>query len=127
MLWVSGGFYMYTPLQADRCAHSSQDMELTPLALVVIALVLAAWTGAAAVLVLRANAKASRAKAVQLSLKKMQHLVDVAPAVPLLVRTDGRIEAPERLARWLGLSQIPAYISEPVSYTHLTLPTIYSV
>jgi signal transduction histidine kinase len=73
---------------------------------------LAAWTIAAAVLVLRANAKTNRAKAIHASLKRMQHLVDVAPAVPLLVRTDGRIEAPERLARWLGLSQIPGYLSE---------------
>ena len=99
-------------LQADALAHSSQMMELSPPALIVIALVLAAWTIAAAVLVLRASAKTGRVKALQTSLKRMQHLVDVAPAIPLLVRTDGRIEAPERLARWLGLEQIPAYISE---------------
>jgi len=89
-------------------------MEFTPPALIVIALVLAAWTIAAAVLVLRAGAKTQRAKALQTSLRRMQHLIDVAPAIPLLVRTDGRIEAPERLARWLGLSQIPAFLSELV-------------
>ena len=99
-------------LQASALAHSSQKMELSPPALIVIALVLAAWTIAAAVLVLRASAKTNRAKALQTSLRRMQHLVDVAPAIPLLVRTDGRIEAPERLARWLGLEQIPAYLSE---------------
>lgn len=87
-------------------------MELTPTALIVIALVLAAWTIAAAVLVVRAGAKTKRAAALQTSLRRMQHLIDVAPAIPLLVRTDGRIEAPERLARWLGLSQIPAFLSE---------------
>ncbi|WP_298302943.1 PAS domain-containing sensor histidine kinase [uncultured Erythrobacter sp.] len=87
-------------------------MEVSLTALIVIALLLAAWTVAAAVLMLRASAKTQRTKALQTSLKRMQHLVDVAPAVPLLVRTDGRIEAPERLARWLGLEKIPAYLSE---------------
>lgn len=87
-------------------------MEVSAPVLIVIALLLAAWTIAAAVLVLRSSASIQRTKSVQSSLKRMQHLVDVAPAIPLLVRTDGRIEAPERLARWLGLDQIPAYLSE---------------
>jgi signal transduction histidine kinase len=87
-------------------------MEFTPLALIAIALLLAAWTIAAAVLVLRTGAQARRGKALQTSLKRMQHLLDAAPAIPLLVRVDGRIEAPERLARWLGLSTLPKYLSE---------------
>ncbi len=87
-------------------------MELTPLALIGIALLLAAWTVAAAVFVLRANSRTKRTNALQTSLKRMQHLMDVAPAIPLLVRVDGRIEAPERLARWLGLHEIPTYLSE---------------
>ena len=89
-------------------------MELSPLALVIIALVLAAWMVAAAVIMLRANAQTNRAKALKGSLRRMRHLVDVSPAIPLLVRTDGRIEAPERLARWLGLEAIPAYLSQLV-------------
>ena len=87
-------------------------MELSPPALVIIALVLAAWTVAAAVMMLRANAQTSRAKALKGSLRRMQHLIDLSPAIPLLVRTDGRIEAPDRLARWFGLEKIPAYLSE---------------
>ncbi|AWW74539.1 histidine kinase [Erythrobacter sp. KY5] len=87
-------------------------MEFSPLALVGIALVLAAWTVAAAVLVLRAGTKTRRTKALQTSLKRMQSLLDAAPSIPLLVRVDGRIEAPERLARWLGLDAMPKYLSE---------------
>ncbi len=87
-------------------------MEFSPLALIGIALLLAGWTIAAAVAILKANAKTRRTKAFQTSLKRMQHMLDAAPAIPLLVRVDGRIEAPERLARWLGLEQIPAYLSE---------------
>src|SRR5690606_32696889 len=34
------------------------------------------------------------------------------PAVPLLVRADGKIEGPERLAAWLGLGRLPGFLSE---------------
>ncbi|MEM7664719.1 MAG: PAS-domain containing protein [Pseudomonadota bacterium] len=87
-------------------------MEFSPIALALIGLVLAAWTVAAAVVMLRANLKARRMKALQTSLKRMQTMLDVAPAIPMLVRVDGRVEAPERLARWLGLEDMPTYLSE---------------
>ncbi len=87
-------------------------MDVSPLSLVLIALVLAAWAVGAAVVVMRANRGMKRAKALKSSLKRMQALLDVAPALPLLVRVDGRIEAPDKLARLLGLSAIPKYLSE---------------
>ncbi|KPF65026.1 PAS domain-containing sensor histidine kinase [Porphyrobacter sp. AAP60] len=87
-------------------------MDISPLSLVLIALVLAAWTVGAAMVILRANRGMKRARAVKTSLKRMQTLMDVAPALPLLVRVDGRIEAPERLARMLGLSAMPKYLTE---------------
>jgi len=87
-------------------------MDISPLSLVLIALVLAAWAAGAALVVLRANRSVGRAKAMRTSLKRMQTLLDVAPALPLLVRVDGRIEAPERLARMLGLAAMPRYLSE---------------
>ncbi|MFO6429816.1 PAS-domain containing protein [Erythrobacter sp. W302b] len=87
-------------------------MDLSPLSLVLIALVLAAWAVGAAIVVLRANQSVKRAKAMRTSLKRMQTLLDVAPALPLLVRVDGRIEAPEKLARMLGLPAMPKYLSE---------------
>jgi hypothetical protein len=73
-------------------------MEITPLAAGIIGLVLAAWTAAAAVLVMRASGQNQRTKALRSSLKRMQSLLDGAPAIPMLVRVDGRIEAPERRA-----------------------------
>ena len=87
-------------------------MQVSPLSLVLIAVVLAAWTVGAAVVVLRANRGIKRAKALKSSLKRMQTLLDVAPALPLLVRVDGRIEAPDKLARLLGLGAMPRYLSE---------------
>jgi signal transduction histidine kinase len=90
-------------------------MDLSPLSLVLIALVLAAWAAGAALVVLRANRSVVRARAMRTSLKRMQTLLDVAPALPLLVRVDGRIEAPDKLARMLGLAKMPQYLSELVA------------
>ena len=87
-------------------------MDLSPLSLVLIAIVLAAWAVGAGAVVLRANRSVKRAKAMRTSLKRMQTLLDLAPALPLLVRVDGRIEAPDRLARMLGLPATPKYLSE---------------
>lgn len=39
-------------------------------------------------------------------------MVDESPALPLLVRVDGRIEAPQRLAGWLGLEKVPQFLTE---------------
>jgi len=85
---------------------------MTPLALVLIGLLLAAWTVGAVVVMLRANRGMKRARALKTSVRRMQTLLDVAPAVPVLVRVDGRIEAPDRFARLLGLSALPRYLSE---------------
>lgn len=90
-------------------------MDLSPFSLVLIALVLAAWTVGAAIVVLRANRSVKRAKAMRTSLKRMQTLLDVAPALPMLVRVDGRIEAPDKLARLLGLAAAPKYMSELIA------------
>lgn len=87
-------------------------MELSALALVGVALLLAGWTLAAALVMLRAARAMRRSKSAANALKRMQHLLDLAPAVPLLVRADGRIEAPEKLARLLGLARMPKYLSE---------------
>ncbi|HQQ09668.1 MAG TPA: PAS-domain containing protein, partial [Novosphingobium sp.] len=35
-----------------------------------------------------------------------------SPALPLLVRADGKIEAPQRLANWLGLEKVPQFLTE---------------
>ena len=90
-------------------------MEISGLALVGIALLLAGWTLAAAVVMLRANAAMRRTRSAKVMQARLQHLLDIAPAVPLLVRVDGRIEGPDRLARMLGLERMPKYLSELAS------------
>jgi signal transduction histidine kinase len=39
-------------------------------------------------------------------------LLESAPALPLMVKADGRIEAPARLADWLGLPKVPNFLSD---------------
>ena len=87
-------------------------MTLTPTALVLIGLLLSAWTVAAAWAVLAARGREKRAEAGQRQAKRLARMVDESPAIPLLVRADGRIEAPQRLANWLGLEVVPQFLTE---------------
>jgi signal transduction histidine kinase len=87
-------------------------MILSPVALALIGLLLAAWTAAAAAAVLTARAKLRRADATHRNARRLSRMVDESPALPLLVRVDGRIEAPPRLAGWLGLDAVPQFLSE---------------
>ena len=43
---------------------------------------------------------------------RLAALIASAPALPLMVRPDGRIEGPERLADWLGLVRLPNFITD---------------
>jgi signal transduction histidine kinase len=87
-------------------------MEFSPTALALIGLVLAAWTVGAALLMIKAATSARRFEAVRKATKRLNRMLDEAPAIPLLVRVDGKIEAPDRLAGWLGLDSLPQYLSE---------------
>ncbi|MEP2736759.1 MAG: PAS-domain containing protein [Erythrobacter sp.] len=87
-------------------------MEISSTALAILGLLLAAWTIGAALMMVRASGRVRRFEATKTSLLRMNRLLDEAPAIPLLVRADGRIEAPERLSGWLGLSNVPNFLSE---------------
>ncbi len=87
-------------------------MEMSPTALVLLGLLLAGWTACAAWLVLAAQNKVAEARAARGMVRRLTRIIDDAPAVPLLVRADGRIEGPDRLAGWLGLPALPGFLSE---------------
>ena len=87
-------------------------MELSDTALTLIGLLLAVWTLGAAWLMIAAGTKAQKAEASRKHAARLSRMVDDAPAVPMLVRADGRIEAPDRLAKWLGLESMPSFLSE---------------
>ncbi|MEN2788413.1 PAS-domain containing protein [Sphingomonas oligophenolica] len=43
---------------------------------------------------------------------RLEALLGSAPALAMVVRTDGRLELPDRLADWLGLSPPPRYLDD---------------
>lgn len=87
-------------------------MILDQTALVLIGLLVAAWTAVAGIFVFAASARLRRAEASQRLARRLSRMIDEAPALPLLVRADGRIEGPRRLAGWLGLDSVPGYLTE---------------
>ncbi|MFZ1743520.1 MAG: PAS-domain containing protein, partial [Pontixanthobacter sp.] len=87
-------------------------MDISPTALILMGLLLAAWTVAAAWMMIAAMAKTRKAEGSRKAARRMARIIDEAPAIPLIVRTDGRIEGSDRLAGWLGLDRLPEYLSE---------------
>jgi len=87
-------------------------MILNQLAFVLIGLLLAAWTLAAGWAIVSARGREKRARASLRAARRLARMVEESPTVPLLVRADGRIEAPPRLAAWLGLDHVPQFLSE---------------
>jgi PAS domain-containing protein len=87
-------------------------MILSQTAFVLIGLLVAAWTLAAGWAILSARIKEKRLESGRRNARRLARMVDESPALPLLVRADGRIEAPQRLAGWLGLDTVPQYLSE---------------
>ena len=86
--------------------------DFSPAFLVVAGLVLALWTAGAGWAMLRASARAAQGDGSRKAARRLARMIEDAPAIPLLVRADGRIEAPERLAGWLGLERLPPYLTE---------------
>ncbi len=87
-------------------------MFLSQIAQVLIGLLLAAWTFAAGWSIYQARRRQKAAAVDQRNARRLARMVDESPALPLLVRADGRIEAPEKLAGWLGLAKLPQFLSE---------------
>ena len=87
-------------------------MTFSPTALALIGLLLAAWIVAAGWAVLSARRRERKAEAGQRNARRLAKMVDESPALPLLVRADGKIEAPQRLANWLGLEKVPQFLTE---------------
>ena len=79
----------------------------------VVAIALAAlWIVVAVAVSIAAARRIRRASVVITSAHVMASLLDVAPARPLLVHPDGRIEVDARLLRDLGLDQAPARLAD---------------
>ena len=71
-------------------------MELNRFLPLLIGLLLGAWTLVAAWAVLAARARDQRTESQLRSARRLARMVEESPALPLLVRSDGRIEASPR-------------------------------
>jgi hypothetical protein len=87
-------------------------IEVSRTVMVVAGAVMALWL-AAAVYVLAAGLRLRRrGHHLREQADRLAALLQSAPAIPMLVRADGKLEAPSRLAAWLGLAALPGYLSE---------------
>ncbi len=87
-------------------------LTLTKTVAVLIGVFMALWL-AAAVWAVWSGLKLRRMAAFSTNqADRLASLLESAPALPLMVKNDGRIEAPERLADWLGLPKIPNFLSD---------------
>lgn len=87
-------------------------LALTPTAMATLGVVAALWVLGAAWAVYGGLAMRRRAVFVTEQADRLATLLESAPALPVMVRADGRIDAPERLANWLGLESVPKFVSQ---------------
>ena len=80
--------------------------------LAAIALVCLVWLAGGAWAVWSGLSRRRAADAAERANRRLTLLLDRSPAMPLLVRVDGRVEGPERLAQRLGLAEPPAFLSD---------------
>ncbi|MEO6255511.1 MAG: histidine kinase, partial [Sphingomicrobium sp.] len=85
--------------------------ELSGTSLIATALA-ALWIVVAALIAFAAARRFRRANSVLASARSMARLLDAAPARPLLVYSDGRIETEPRLLRDIGLERVPTRLAD---------------
>jgi signal transduction histidine kinase len=87
-------------------------MTITAMQGALLGIVLAIWLAGAGWAIVTGLQMRRRARDAVIQAERMGALLDMSPAVPMIVRADGRIEAPQRLAEWLGLSTMPNFIAD---------------
>ena len=87
-------------------------MTLTPLATLILGIVLAGWLGAAVWALLSGQRMRHYGTQAQGRLDRLAALLASAPAAPIIIHPDGRLEAADRIAKWLGKARVPAFASE---------------
>lgn len=76
-------------------------------ALVLLGLIMACWTAAAVWTLMTARRRRGSSRRDRMQMLRMGRMMEEAPALPLVVRADGKLEASARLASWFGLEDIP--------------------
>ena len=87
-------------------------MLVTPTLLVLLGLLLGAWTLGAVVAIMLGQAQRRGSQAAKACARALARVIEDSPAQMMLVHADGRIEGSAKLAGWLGLEALPDYLSE---------------
>ena len=87
-------------------------MALTPLSGVILGVVLALWLGAAVWALSSGQRRRREGMQAQGKFDRLSVLLASAPAAPIVIHPDGRLEAADRLAKWLGKDRVPTFVSE---------------
>ncbi|HUD91854.1 MAG TPA: histidine kinase, partial [Sphingobium sp.] len=85
---------------------------LSPIAAIIFGFVLAVWLGAAIWALASGQRMRREGTQAQGKLDRVTVLLASAPAAPIIIHPDGRLEAADRLAKWLGKSRVPTFVSE---------------
>ena len=85
---------------------------LSPVAAMILGIVLALWLGAAIWAMMSGQRMRREGTQSQGKLDRLTMLLASAPAAPVIVHPDGRLEAADRLAKWLGRTRAPNFLSE---------------
>ncbi|MEC3949452.1 sensor histidine kinase [Sphingobium sp. HWE2-09] len=85
---------------------------LSPYAAIIFGVVLAGWLGAAVWALLSGQRMRREGTHAQGKLDRLTMLLASAPAAPIIIHPDGRLEAADRLAKWLGKPRVPTFASE---------------
>ena len=85
---------------------------LTTLQATVAGIVLALWLIGAAWAIITGVRLRREANEAHVQADRLAALLDISPAAPMVVRADGRVEAPPRIGDWLGLGRVPAFIAD---------------
>lgn len=85
---------------------------LTPLAATFLGIVLALWLAGAVWALSRGLRMRREGTQAQGKYDRLSVLLASAPAAPIIIHPDGRLEAADRLAKWLGKGRVPIFASE---------------
>lgn len=85
---------------------------ISEIAVALMGLILALWAGGAAWAIWAAMDRRSRAEHVLRQSGRLTRLLETSPALPMIVRADGRIEASQRIMGWFGFTDQPGHLSE---------------
>ncbi|MBH1992330.1 MAG: PAS-domain containing protein [Sphingomonadaceae bacterium] len=88
---------------------------LTPIAAIILGVILAGWLAGAVWALASGRRMRGEGMQAQGKLDRLSILLASAPAAPVIIHPDGRLEAADRLAKWLGKPRVPTFASELIA------------